>query len=183
MVSLFCLFVFLDEDEEFAEDVVQDDDDDGDDYFGEQPLDAEQRVREPVGREEGYTDPFDDAGGKAGADEGEELPQSGGRLPGLRLEDEQFVRDEGEEDGADPRQDVADTDGHADRFDKETVGAPADDGRHTAEEQVIDDLFVFEIEVFDRFHGSLVLLVRFILLSQLLPSLRPFLRRLRRWSG
>ena len=53
MVSLFCLFVFLDEDEEFAEDVVQDDDDDGDDYFGEQPLDAEQRVREPVCREEG----------------------------------------------------------------------------------------------------------------------------------
>ena len=145
MVSLFCLFVFLDEDEEFTEEIIQDDDDDGDDYFGEQPLDAEQRVREPVCREEGDADPFDDAGGKAGADEGEELPQSGGRLPGLRLEDEQFVRDEGEEDGADPRQDVADTDGHADRFDKETVGAPADDGRHYSPKEIIYYLLIFFI--------------------------------------
>ena len=30
--------------------IIQDDDDDGDDDLGEQPLDAEQRVREAVGR-------------------------------------------------------------------------------------------------------------------------------------
>ena len=163
-------FVLFEEHQEFAEEVIQDDDDDGDDDLGEQSLDAEQRVREPVRREEGDTDPLDDAGGKTGADEGEELPDGGGRLPGLRLEDEELVRNKGEEDGADPRQDVADTDGHADGLDKETVSAPADNGRHAAEEQVIDDFLVFEIEVFDRFHGSLVLLMRFILLPQLLLS-------------
>lgn len=104
------LFVFLDEDEEFAEDVIQDDDDDGNDDLREQSLDAEERMGEPVGREVRDTDPFDGAGGKACADEGDELPEGGGRLPGLRLEDEQLVRDEGEEDGADPREDVADSD-------------------------------------------------------------------------